>query len=170
MNASDTIEQRGFPTLDEIKTINGYPTEERFQKGKVAVIECIQGIPCNPCESACAFQAIRIRGNIVDKPSIDYDNCKGCGQCIAKCPGLAIFIIDDTYSDLETAITFPHEFLPLPRKGDKIQAVNRAGEIVTEAIVLDIDTSNANDGTALVTIAVPKKFRDDVRGIKRQGR
>ena len=42
----------GFPSMEEIKEANGWPDEERFLKGPVAVVECVQQIPCNPCESA----------------------------------------------------------------------------------------------------------------------
>ena len=32
----------GYPSLEEIKAANGWPTEERFAKGPVAIIECVQ--------------------------------------------------------------------------------------------------------------------------------
>ena len=32
----------GFPSMEEIKEANGWPDEERFLKGPVAVVECVQ--------------------------------------------------------------------------------------------------------------------------------
>ena len=53
-----SILQNGFPSLEEIRAANGWPSEERFAKGPVAIAECVQEIPCNPCEAACPMHAI----------------------------------------------------------------------------------------------------------------
>jgi len=47
--------------LAKLQKSLGYPSEIRFDKGAVAVIECIQDIPCNPCETSCRFKAIIVR-------------------------------------------------------------------------------------------------------------
>ena len=39
----------GFPSFEEIKEATGWPSEERLAKGPVAICECVQQIPCNPC-------------------------------------------------------------------------------------------------------------------------
>ena len=61
----------GYPSMDEIKEANGWPDEERFAKGPVAVVECVQQIPCNPCESACPLHAIHIGEPITNTPQVD---------------------------------------------------------------------------------------------------
>ena len=50
----------GYLTLDELKDAGMYPSEERMAQGPVAVAECVQEIPCNPCETACRFHAIKV--------------------------------------------------------------------------------------------------------------
>ena len=45
------------------------PPEERMAKGRVAVIECVQEIPCNPCENACRLGAITIGEQITNLPT-----------------------------------------------------------------------------------------------------
>lgn len=63
--------------MEEIKQANGWPDEERFAKGPVAVVECVQQIPCNPCESACPFHAIQIGQPITNTPQVDRGKCIG---------------------------------------------------------------------------------------------
>ena len=63
----------GYPSMDEIKEANGWPDEERFAKGPVAVVECVQQIPCNPCESACPLHAIHIGEPITNTPQVDRE-------------------------------------------------------------------------------------------------
>jgi len=157
----------GYLTTEEAKKLAQYPSKRRFAKGPVAVIECVQEIPCNPCEAACPFGAITVGERIINIPTFQEDLCTGCVQCVAKCPGLAIFIIDKTYSQDTATVSFPHEYLPLPEKGDLVQAVDRQGNVVCSAEVLRVVRPKAFDRTAVVTIIVPKHFADDVRGMKR---
>lgn len=46
--------EHGIMTTEELRAIGHYPSEERMRKGPVAVCECLQRIPCNPCESSFA--------------------------------------------------------------------------------------------------------------------
>ena len=67
------------------------PTKEQLEKG-IAILECIQEIPCNPCVDACPFNAISMK-DINDTPKIDYNKCTSCKRCVSICPGLAIFVV-----------------------------------------------------------------------------
>lgn len=155
--------------MEELKESGRLPSDERYAKGPVAVIECVQEIPCNPCEAACRFGAIGVGTPITNLPVLDEGKCTGCGACIAHCSGLAIFVVDKTYSETEATVGFPHEYLPLPKKGDVVDAVNRGGQIVCKATVVRIVDNAKNDCTPVVTIAVPKEYADEVRGMVRLG-
>jgi len=159
------IAKTGFLNSSELKEIGRYPSEERMSRGPVAVIECCQNIPCNPCETACRFGAITVGDPITNLPVIDENKCIGCGVCITKCPGLAIFLVDKSKKDAR--VSFPFEYLPLPEKGDMVRAVDRAGRYVCDAKVVRVNNAAANDCTPIVTIEVPKTLCDDIRSIRR---
>ena len=157
----------GYPSMDEIKEANGWPDEERFAKGPVAVVECVQQIPCNPCESACPLHAIHIGEPITNTPQVDREKCIGCGMCVAACPGLAIFLVDKSYSETEATVSFPFEYDPLPEEGAEIGALSRAGEYVCKGRVIMVKKKKNNDHTPVVTIAIPKEHADTVRTMRR---
>lgn len=157
----------GYPTMEEIKAANGWPTEERFTQGPVAIAECVQEIPCNPCEGACPFHAITVGEPITNTPQIDRGKCTGCGMCVAACSGLAIFVVDKTYSETEATISFPFEYLPLPEKGDVVDALSRGGEFVCKGTVVRVMNPVRNDHTPVITMAVPKAHIDEVRTMRR---
>ena len=157
----------GYPSKEELKNCLGIPSEERMKKGRVAVIECVQEIPCNPCEAACKFGAIHIGETITTLPCIKEENCTGCGACIAACPGLAIIILDKYYNKSESVIEFPFEYLPLPEEGDFVDAVNRRGEVVCRGKILSIKKLPSYEGTCIIRMLIPVEFADEVRSIKR---
>ena len=86
------LEKDGIPSPFDLQKV--LPLAERLQQGPVAVIECFQGIPCNPCADACPRGAITMLGSISELPDFDEAKCNGCGICVTSCPGLAIFIVD----------------------------------------------------------------------------
>jgi len=159
----------GYPSVSELKEKGKYPSDERFAKGAVAVIECLQEIPCNPCEAACPMHAITVGEPITSLPCLDEEKCIGCGKCVAMCSGQAIFIVDKTWSETEASVSFPHEYLPLPEKGQKVSAVNRGGEVVCEGTVIRVVNPASYDCTPVVTLAVPRELADEVRGMRRIG-
>lgn len=156
----------GTVSMSELKESQGYPSEARFQKGPVAVIECIQEIPCNPCETACRFGAIQIGKPITNVPKILEDKCIGCGGCIASCPGLAIFLEDHTFSETEALVAVPYEYPNKPGESDRVKALDRSGKHVVDAIVYKIIETQENDKTTVIYLKVPKKYAHQVRGIK----
>ena len=164
------VKYTGVPSAEELKNCPGVPSEERMRKGRVACVECVQEIPCNPCEHACPTGAIRLGGEISEAPSLDEEKCIGCGKCIAKCPGLAITVVNKAYAPGEASLDFPFEYLPLPGIGDSVQAVDRAGASVCEAKVLAVINPPENDGTAVIRIAFPLEYTDRVKSIKRLAR
>ena len=152
--------------IKEIKKSPGYPSIERLSKGPVAVIECIEEIPCNPCETVCKKKAIIVGKPITNLPRFLCDECDGCGKCLSICPGLAIFLVDNTFSESEASISIPYELLPLPEKGDLVDAIDRNGNIICEGRIVRVQNPKAFNHTAVVTFSVPKKYSEIVRNFK----
>jgi Fe-S-cluster-containing hydrogenase component 2 len=98
--------ETGIPTKEDVLTVT--PSEERFAKGPVVIVECFQEIPCNPCVDACNRKAITKEKSINALPKVDFEKCNGCGLCIAQCPGLAIFVVDKTYSETHAVDRIPY--------------------------------------------------------------
>lgn len=158
----------GVPSAKELAACPGIPSLERARRGRVAVIECVQEIPCNPCEGICNAGAITIGEQITSLPVLDEEKCTGCGLCVAGCPGLAITVIDRSRGDGWALIEFPFEYLPLPEKGDIIRAVNREGRTVCPGEVYNVKKGNpAFGGTSIVAILVEDRYADEVRSMRR---
>ena len=161
-----TGKEAGIASLADLRASPGYPSEARLESGPVAVIECIQEIPCNPCESACRFDAIVVGKPITNLPRLVEEKCRGCGECIPACPGLAIFLVNRTYSSDEATVSVPYEFLPLAAVGSIVDALDRRGERVCNGRVIRVANPERNDNTVVVTLAVPKRYSDRVRSFR----
>ena len=158
---------KSVPSLKEFQEFPGYPSLDRIKKDAVACIECIQEIPCDPCVAACPFNAIKINPHITNLPYLDEKKCKGCGTCIASCPGLAIFVLNYNYSSEKAAISFPYEYLPYPKIGGKAVGVNRKGEPVAKVEIVKVNQKTNFDKTVVVTIACDKEYIHQIRSIER---
>jgi Fe-S-cluster-containing hydrogenase component 2 len=130
------------------------------------MVECFQKIPCNPCATACARGAIERREDINDLPAVDHDKCNGCGVCVSRCPGLAIFVVDETYSETEALVKLPYEFLPLPAEGSNVTGLDREGRPACRARVVKVMSTKAQDKTPVISVAVPKDMALTVRNIR----
>ena len=149
----------GYMADTEIPRYPGIPSAERRKKGLVAVIECSQNIPCDPCRDACSRGCIRIGSKITELPSIEEDvQCTGCGMCVANCPGQAIFLVDETYSESEALVSIPYEFDPLPAGGTKGTALDRSGKPLGTAEVVSARKAKVMDSTAVLTMKVPLEW------------
>jgi sarcosine oxidase subunit alpha len=159
-------QKTGIVTESDLKKAKLLPSLERFDKGPVVIIECVENIPCNPCVDACARKVITIKGAITNIPEADFNKCNGCKVCIARCPGLAIFVVHKNYNDKEAAISIPYEFSPKPKKDDIVDALDRTGKKVCKAKVIQVLDAKALDRCAVITITVPKRYYNKVRFIK----
>jgi Fe-S-cluster-containing hydrogenase component 2 len=139
------------------------PLSRLKEKRPIAMIECVQQIPCNSCALACKLNAIHME-NVNDIPRINFDKCTGCMACAMTCPGLAIFLLKSEGG--KGYITLPYEFLPTPDVGQRVSALNREGKVLGSGKVMRILPPKRNDGTALVTIEVPEEWLLEARAIK----
>ncbi len=158
------LSQTGVPTIEELNKV--FPSEERLNKGPVAIIECFQNIPCNPCYTACRTNAIKPFKDINDLPTIDHQQCTGCSLCVSKCPGLSIMILDMTFSDNEALIKIPYEFSPLPEEQEIVKGLDRGGNYVCDVRVEKVLNTKALDRTPIISIAVKKEFAKIIRNIR----
>jgi Fe-S-cluster-containing hydrogenase component 2 len=135
------------------------PTKKQLEKG-VAFLECVQEIPCNPCVESCPVHAISMK-DINAPPVNDFEKCTGCTKCVGVCPGLAIFVVK--IKENIAWITLPYEFVPVPKVGDIVQALDRAGDVRSKAIVKKVVKQGK---TMVITIEVNRTLAMDIRNIR----
>jgi len=157
----------GVPTKEDLAEI--IPSEARFTQGPVAIAECFQKIPCNPCVKACKQGAITMPGDINDLPALDAELCNGCGSCISFCPGLAIFVVDKTWSEERALVKIPFEYVPLPQAGQYAAGLDRAGRELGRFEVIRVTSGGKKNMTRTISLAVPQHLAMDVRNIRLGG-
>jgi len=143
------LKKTGVPTAEQIKA--KFPTIEQLAKPK-AILECYEDIPCNPCQSACPFDAIIIGDNMNNQPILQVDRCTGCGICVAYCPGLAIVVAQ--LSNNQAIFKIPYELSPQPKVNEIWYGLNRNGDIIGDATILQVTQRSNQNKTAIVTVSV----------------
>ena len=161
-----TLKTTGILRGKELSSCPGVPRKKRMEKGPVAIIECVQEIPCDPCVDSCRQGAISIGEDITQLPQLIEDKCTGCGTCIPGCPGQAIFVVDIDYSKQKALLMIPYEFYPLPKPNSKVKALDREGKVVGEAKVLKVMNPKKNDRTSVISLVVPKELAMEIRNIR----
>lgn len=152
----------GIPSKENLES--KLPKDEKiFDKGPIAISECFQRFPCDPCVKSCTFNAISERDNINNVPYVDFEKCTGCRVCVSKCPGLAMFVIHKNYSESTSLVTMPYEFLPRPIKGQTVKVLDREGKYICDGKVISILDGKFQDKTAAVSIEVPKGLHNEAR-------
>lgn len=154
----------GIPSVEDLSKV--IPPEEVLTKHAVAIIECFQCIPCNPCVAACPQKAIIMEGGINSLPKVIFDKCSGCGVCITKCPGLAIFVVDNTYTETESIVKIPFEFSPLPHEGQLVNGLSRDGQSLGWFKVIKVMKGIEPNLTSTIWIRVPRELSMILRNIK----
>ena len=154
----------GVPVAEDLAGV--LPSEELRAHRRLAVIECFQEIPCDPCAYACPFGAIAPFADLNDRPRVLQEKCVGCGLCVPQCPGLAIFVVDEHYSAEEALVVLPYEYLPVPAPEDVVAGLDREGAEVCRARVVMVQNALTQDRTLLLWLAVPRDLAQVVRNIK----
>ena len=165
MNNWDNLKTFGYPSLDELRRAGCLPSREELEERACVCIECLEEIPCNPCETSCPSGAITVGQPITNIPVFDKNKCTTCGQCIAACPGLAIFIKKITGPI--ASVRFPWEYLPTPKEGDEADMIGRNGAFVCKGKVTKVTLSAKFNRTAVVTAEFPAEFADEVISMSR---
>ena len=129
------------------------------------VIECPQRIPCNPCHTSCPTGAVLPFEDINDVPKVDYSKCTGCTRCVARCPGLACFVVDLAWKEGWALMKLPYEMLPRPAKGMEADCLDRQGNAVYRSRIEQV-LEPFKDSTYVVAIPVPAELKDKVRAVR----
>lgn len=129
------------------------------QNRYIILIDCPEEIPCNPCETVCPKGKIEVGQPLTNLPTIVAKvECTGCGMCVAVCPGHAIFLVDQGYSEECFTITIPYEFREVPQKGDVVSVTDQDGNKVCGGQVVAVKRNKAYKQTTLIAVALEKKY------------
>jgi Fe-S-cluster-containing hydrogenase component 2 len=127
------------------------------------LIDCKEPIPCDPCKDFCKHGAIKKKDLIT--PPESFDNlCIGCAFCVALCPGQAIFLIKEEGD--ESLIYIPFEFLPRPKKGEKVTLLDNEGREMGEGVVERLISPLSFDHTVVLALKVSSSIAESVRAIR----
>jgi len=129
------------------------------------VIRCVQEIPCNPCAASCPEKLIEMDG-IMGLPRYT-EGCLGCGNCVTRCPGLAINLVCEDYdlSQEKALLMLPFEFgeeaIPFD---EEVTTVDFDGERVGLGKVIAVREREDQDRRRLLMVEVPFDERHKVAG------
>lgn len=158
--------EKGHITFSALKDRQELPSSERLSKGGVAIIECTEEIPCDPCARACRFNAIEKEG-LTSPPSMDYEKCVGCAECVAACPGLGIFVVNKNFEEDRGLVYLPYEFSPAPKEGTEVNVLSREGERVGKGEIIQVREGKRD--TKVIAVAVKNELAMKVRAIEFHG-
>ena len=135
------------------------PSAERKAAKGFVIADCLYGFACNPCSFSCKQGAITKSSTSVT-PVIDYDKCIGCMECVAQCPGLAIF----GYRPDRSQLFLPLEF-NLPDGAKDVFLVDNNGAKVGEGeIERVIPKPNKTNIAVVKALRLEGGSLTDVRG------
>lgn len=137
------------------------------KEGVYPVINCVQEIPCDPCEVVCPKESIKIGEPITNVPQY-VGGCIGCEICVAKCPGLAITLVD--WRKKDPIVTVPFEFNTEHyfKVGDLVEVADRLGNLLGKAEVVRIRNKTVSYGTRIIKLKVDRDIAEKVAGIRIQ--
>jgi NADPH-dependent 2,4-dienoyl-CoA reductase/sulfur reductase-like enzyme/Fe-S-cluster-containing hydrogenase component 2/bacterioferritin-associated ferredoxin len=166
------VPQEWHRTAEILKSRPGATVMEEIPedlKGVLPVFHCSQEIPCNPCTSICPKGSIKIEGNdILGLPNFSSENCNGCEQCVAICPGLAVTLVDYRQDD-GVLITVPFEFSSgRIKEGDVVTVLDTLGKSLGEVPVVKIRKPKFADRAILVKVKAPPEIAKLIAGIRVQ--
>lgn len=174
-HAEVEIPQEWYQTSQILKSRPGRVYSEHLPDlngGILPVIHCQQEIPCNPCTTLCPLELIVIESDdIRGIPHFvgDNYNCKGCGKCVAGCPGLAITLVNSRKDAENPIVSIPYEFTRESLEGKQtVRVIDTNGEELGDVPVVGINAIPNNDRTLIVRVKAPRSIATRIAGIRVQ--
>ena len=139
------------------------PTPERMVMKPFVQADCLYGFACNPCSFSCPQGAIT-KPTTSSTPTIDYDKCIGCMQCVSSCPGLAIF----GYDMQKNVCFLPIEYEAA--EGIEVFMVDNNGQKIGEGVIEKILKKANKTNVARVHVTQCDLPLTDIKGFIIKGR
>ena len=133
------------------------PTEERMNAKPFVQIDCLYGFACNPCTFSCPQNAIT-KPTTSSTPTVDYNKCIGCMECVNHCPGLAIF----GYNLQKEWCFLPIEYEEA--EGAEVYLVDNNGQKIGEGIIEKVMKKSNKTNVARVHVAKVEGPMTNVKG------
>ena len=133
------------------------PSEDRMKAKPFVQIDCLYGFACNPCTFSCPQHAIS-KPTTSSTPTVDYDKCIGCMECVNHCPGLAIF----GYNMQKDWCFLPVEYEVA--EGSEVYLVDNNGKKIGEGTVEKVLKKENKTNVARVKVANVDGLMTDVKG------
>ncbi len=138
------------------------PSAERMAAKPFVQLDCLYGFACNPCTFSCPQHAIS-KPTTSSTPTVDYDKCIGCMECVNHCPGLAIF----GYNMQKQWC-----FLPVEYKVDEgvaVELVDNNGRKIGEGTVEKVLVKDNKTNVARVKVEQVDGQMTDIKGFLPKG-
>ena len=133
------------------------PTEERMKAKPFVQLDCLYGFACNPCTFSCPQGAIS-KPTTSSTPTVDYNKCIGCMECVNHCPGLAIF----GYNLQKEWCFLPIEYEV--QEGVEVYLVDNNGQRIGEGVIEKVLKKDNKTNVARVHVAKVDGQMTDVKG------
>jgi NADPH-dependent 2,4-dienoyl-CoA reductase/sulfur reductase-like enzyme/Fe-S-cluster-containing hydrogenase component 2/bacterioferritin-associated ferredoxin len=148
------------------KVVRRRPPEK--EEGVFPVFHCFQEVPCNPCTSVCPQHAIRTENDtLTGLPYFtDIEDCTGCANCVAVCPGLSVTLVDYRKDLEQPLVTLAYEvWRENVAVGQKVPVTDVEGAILGYYPVDKVKARRKYPGTLLVQVRVDRPVAKQAVGI-----
>lgn len=152
-----------YESVTSLKSAGSTP--QNFIKEKpLASLECFEETSCRLCMEKCPHGAI-VKEKLMDFPRIKADLCTGCGVCVAVCPSSSAVMIRENADAQTLRYYLAADTVEGARPGDSVQALNRKGETLGTARVVQVQPY-ANSYHKVVEVEAPSYLIYDLRQVR----
>jgi Fe-S-cluster-containing hydrogenase component 2 len=159
-------------SIRAIREFAGVPKHDH-QARAVASIECVEGVECSICQSACPDAAIQISRDL--GRFLDESRCTACGKCLDACPAKIPVLIQEPDGHPTAQLTLLYRGRLGFRQNELAVLLNRRGDALGSGKILEsVEVSAAGDavGSVLehrVRVEVPAHLAWEARGLRKAG-